>query len=602
MSIARPLPSVPVVCGLVLAVLASLCAAPSEPAGEERLAALRAELGKAEREQDRGRLRALYSEAASLAPGNPRFQRGLGLACYLDGDYAEAVEALERAASLQPDLAGVRLYLGISYYRTNRFPEALVELEGSPELAAGDPAARYWQGAAYRALGRLSDAINALELARSKARANLEVLQLLTRSYAEHSSEWFRHLLSVDETSPPSRLLKAEELAMDGAGQAALRELDAALDEAPGLAGLHRVRGQVLWSRGEYEAGADEFRLELKNNPFSAEAHVRLGSFLLDLGDPAAALGHLRLARRYAPGDERTTELLDQALRAGATTPDTPQSPEGTIPASGPTLESALGSYREADATSAALQLERVLAERPEATDAMRLLVRCYLAESRFGEAAEQLRAVLAQHRDDPETLYLLGRTYEGLAAATAEEMFELDPGSSRVRLLRGEALERGPRYDFERALAEFRGARELDSGDPGVHHAIGRVLFKMKRFDEAIPHLQDALALNRSHGMANYLLGKIRLAQGDRTGAIESLRSAVSARPGLADAQRDLARALVLEGRMDEGISIYERLVAEHPTDASLRALLAAAYRRAGHMEKARAEAQRAQALRRTN
>ena len=579
-------------------MLVALGAAFAEPASEERLATLFAELRKAEQEQDRARLRALYGEIASIDPGNAPVQRGLGLACYLDGDFAAAAAALERASLLQPDLAGVRLYLGISYYRTNRFPEALAELERSPEHRAGDPAAHYWLGSTYRVLGRLPEAISEFEQARAKAETNLEVLQLLTRAYLDHSSAWFQQLLSADERSPSSRLLKAEEMAMDGVGQAALKELDAALDEAPGLVGLHRLKGQVLWSLEEYEAAASEYRLELANDPLSAEAHIRLGGFLLDAREPEAALRHLRLARRLAPNDQRVQELLGEAARLGVTAPEPAPIAGGQSTPVQPSLANALARYREANAREAAELLEQLLVAQPELTDARRLLVRCYLAEGRSGEATKELQGILASNRDDHEALYLLGRVYEGLAADVADRLFELDPGSSRARLLRGEAFERGPRYEFEKALAEFRAARESDSGNPGVHYAIGRVLFKLKRFDEAVLHLEDALSLNQNHGMANYLLGKIRLLQGDRARAIEPLRFAVDARPALADAQIDLARALVLEGQLDEGIRIYERLVASDPADGRLRALLAAAYRRAGRIGEAKAEADRARAL----
>ncbi len=588
----------PAICALFLTGVVLLGVVPQRVVAQQHVDDLLSDLGKAHQEQDHARVQALYAELAQLQPDNPEFQRGLGLARYLQGDFEAAIEALERAASLESDLPGVRLYLGISYYRTNRFSEALVELGEAPELRSNDPTARYWQGAAYRALGRLAEAISALEAAHAGAGASADLLQLLTRSYSERSAEWLGRLLSVAPKSPPARLLKAEELAMDGAEDAALKELDTALDEAPGLIGLHRIKGQVLWSREEYDKGADEFRLELKNDPLSVESHVRLGAFLLDSGDPAAALGHLRLAQRYGPTDERVSELFEQALRAVGTSRNPLVDAHGPQTASEASLPAARHHYRRGEADEAIALLERFLDVRPESMEARRMLARCQLAEGRIEQAVEQLQRILAGIRDDPETLYLLGKSYERLASNTAERLFELDPRSSGIRLLRGEAFERGPLYDFDKALAEFRAARELNPSDPGVHHAIGRVLFKMKRFDEAIPPLQAALALNRGHGLANYLLGKIRLLQGDRRAAVESLRAAVEARPGLADAQRDLARALVLEGQHDEGIRIYKNLLETDAADPSLHALLAAAYRRAGRMQEAKAEAEKARQL----
>ena len=590
--------STPSVCALLLAGAALLSPALRGATTQQLLDELLANVSKAQQEQDHARLRSLYGDLVDLQPENPEFQRGLGLACYLQGEFEAAVVTLERAATLESDLPGVQLYLGISYYRTNRFSEALVALGLAPELRSNDPMARYWQGATYRALGRLAEAISALEAARAKAGTNLDVLQMLTRSYSEHSTGWFRRLLSIAATSPPARLLKAEELAMDGAEDAALRELDVALAEAPHLTGLHRIKGEVFWRREQYEQGAREFTLELENDPFSVESHIRLGAYLLDNGEPAAALGHLRLAQRFGPSDERVGKLLDQALRAGVAARNPLGGADAAPPADGMSTEAAYLAYRRGNAEHASVLLQRLLEGQRESPEVRRLLARCQLAEGRIKEALEQLQHILTGRRDDPETLYVLGKTYERLASESAEILFRLNPDSSEARILRGESFERGPRYEFEKALAEFREAKNLNPNDPGAHHALGRVLYKLKRFDEAIPHLQAALRLNRRHAMANYLLGKIQLLQGNRPAAIDSLRAAVQARPDLSVARRDLARALVLEGQYEEGIQIYQSLVESGPEDASLHALLAAAYRRAGRMEEARAQAEKARLL----
>ena len=585
---------------LVLLFAGTIAATPGTQAhgAEPHLDGLLAELDEAQREQDQERLRSIYTELAEIQPGNPEFQRGLGLICYLQGDFPGATTALERAVGLNPGMPGVRLYLGISYYRTNRFPEALASLARAPELESEDPTALYWQGATYRALGRLAEAISALEAAHSVDRNNLDVLQLLVRSQSEHAAEWLRQLLTVAAASPPGRLLRAEELAMDGVGDAALRELDTALAEDPGLAGLRRAKGELLWSREQYEAGAEQFRLELENDPYSVESHVRLGRFYLDLDNPAAALGHLEQAQRFGPSDQGVRELLEKALAAGGSVRKSPVQDGGSRPVSRAGLLAAREFYRRGDPAHAAVLLERLLEVRPASVVARRLLVRCRLAVGNIGQAVTELRQILEIEEDDPEALYLLGRSYERLASDGVQKLFEANPRSTAIRLLRGESFERGPRYEFERALVEFRAANNLDPEDPGVHHANGRILFKLKRFDEAIPHLEAALGLNRGHAMASYLLGRIRLLQGDRGAAIELLRVAVDARPDLSDARRDLARALVLEGHHEEGIRIYRGLVEEGPPDASLHALLATAYRRAGRIQEAKAEAERARQI----
>ena len=97
---------------------------------------------------------------------------------------------------------------------------------------------------------------------------------------------------------------------------------------------------------------------------------------------------------------------------------------------------------------------------------------------------------------------------------------------------------------------------------------------------------------------MANYLLGKIHLANRDRVLAIKHLKMTVDSRPDLSEAKRDLARALVLAGRHEEGIELYRKLLRADPADASLHALLAFALRTAGRMEEARMHAEKARSM----
>lgn len=585
---------------VTLSVLAALAlqGAPNDTSSDKQLDALLAEVKEAEQAQDLLRLRAAYEHLSELVPEDAAIQRGLGLACYLGGDYEAAIKPLALAARLQDDLPGARLYLGISYYRTNRFAEALDPLERSPELASGDPSARYWQGATYRALGRLPEAIEFLAMARDGAPRNLDTLRMLTRAYSEYSARLLRRLLATAPESAPAKLLRAEELAMDGVYEAALRELDAALRVVPDLIGAHLLKGQILWSQQRYREGANEFRRELERDPFSGAAHFRLGAFLLDSGQDGPALWHLRQAERYSVESDRLEPLLRRAASAGVSPEPPPGFSEQWNPTDGGSLSDALSAFRHGQSEASARMLERILSAQPESVQAGLLLARSMLIDGRTDAALQRLSDILAARADEPEALFLLGKTYEMLASRSAERLFELKPDGAGVRLLRGESFERGPKNDLESALAEFRMAETLNPNEPGVRHALGRVLYKMNRYDEAVPHLQAVLSQNRSHAAANFLLGRIQLRQGDREAAIKSLQAAIEARPGLAAAKRDLAQALVLAGRTEDGIALYEQLANQGVSDSSLHALMAVAYRKAGKMAKAKEHADLARRL----
>ena len=589
--------------GLSAVLLAAWSQGTWPAAGEEvppdgrRIEQLQAEVASAQQARDPARLAQAFGELARLRPEDPTLHRGQGIASYLSGNYAKAVEPLRRAAELDPALDGARLYLGMSLYRLNGFEDALRQLDASPELARGQPVALYWKGASHRALGQLEPAILALEAARSGGEPNADLLQLLTRSYSERSTQLLRKLLSEQPDSAASKLLRAEELAMDGVDDAALRELDEALAQAPGVPGVHKAKGEILRAMGEHGAASEQFAMELEVHPVSPEASLGLAAHRLDQGDPEAALRLLDKVVRFRPDDHRVarlTALARRALPAGSRfAVAKPESPPIVN-----SFAAAVGAYSVGWTSAAASWLESALHENGGAVAPRWLLAKCHLAEGDEAGAVGQLIAILQSQPGDAEALLLAGKAYERLASETAEALFALNPNSASVRVLRGEAFERAPLHEFESALGEFQQAISLQPGDPATHFAAGRVLFKMKRFEEAAIHLEKSLALNRRHGMANYLLGRIHLANRRTDDAIGHLEAAVEARPSLADARRDLARAMVQAGRSEEAVELYRNLLRTSPGDSSLHALIAVAYRREGRMDEARRHAQEAQAL----
>ena len=221
------------------------------------------------------------------------------------------------------------------------------------------------------------------------------------------------------------------------------------------------------------------------------------------------------------------------------------------------------------------------------------------LSGKRTSGEAQRLAKSLESSPRDAGILYELAETCDHLSRQTAETLFDLYPDSYRARMLRGEAFEKSVRLQFDEALEEYRKAAELKPNERGVHAAIGRVLWRMNRFSEAVPHLERELRLNPNHGTANFLLGRIYLDRGEPEPAIDYLRSAVKAQPGSLEAARALGQALVKQRRYKEGIAAYQALLADHPDDASIHALLAVAFRSAGKMDEAKSSAAKARELR---
>jgi tetratricopeptide (TPR) repeat protein len=210
----------------------------------------------------------------------------------------------------------------------------------------------------------------------------------------------------------------------------------------------------------------------------------------------------------------------------------------------------------------------------------------------------ERLSALSRDHPEDPDLLYLLGKSYEARSAELGNKLFELYPDSYRVRVMRGEAHEKSDQQDYERALEEYRKALALKPELPGLHYAIGRLLWKMRRWEEAVPYLRKELQKNPYHGLANYYLGSSYVFLENPEEAIRCLEEAVRVQPGLEQAHRDLGRALAKAGRFEEALASYRRVVEADPGDPSVYALMAAAWRGLGKMEEARQAAEEARRL----
>jgi Flp pilus assembly protein TadD len=66
----------------------------------------------------------LANLAAGKMPKDPRVTDTLGWIYYLDGNYPQAVENLQRSLKLDPENALTNYHLGLAYYRIGRYDQA----------------------------------------------------------------------------------------------------------------------------------------------------------------------------------------------------------------------------------------------------------------------------------------------------------------------------------------------------------------------------------------------------------------------------------------------------------------------------------------------
>jgi len=550
----------------------------------------------AEQRKDYAAAAAAYEKLVALRPGDSAAYQSLGLAWYLHGSHAKAVNPLEQALTLNPQLWGARLYLGICYFRTNHFQKAVASLKLTEQAKPKEAMVLYWLGASQLALKNFAEATAKLERASAISPKDPEIWYTLARAYADYSGFLVERLLQTAPQSGSARLVQAEDYWRENLTHPALELLSEAVETQPGLPGLHLTAGEILWHERKFEEASQEFQKELTVDPACPQAHLRLATYYQMGQQPEGERSHLEYLARLKPRDS-ASESLQSAPDADATFQSASDS-KRPAPAGSTDLKAALAHYARGAMARAIADLRLLLKWKPVDVEARRLLARCFLVDEQFQSAVSALQELLKIRPEDPEATYLLAKACETLASQVVQKRAALEPDSYRMWLLRGEAHEKSVRREYSNALAEYLEALKLKPESPGVAFAVGRILWKMNRFDEAFSYLEKELALNSHHGLANYYLGNIFLSRAETEKALANLDAAVQAQPNLIQAHRDRGRALASLKRYDEAIQAFQKVMEANPEDSSIHALMATSYRAMGRLEDAKRSALIAQQL----
>jgi spermidine synthase len=134
-----------------------------------------------------------------------------------------------------------------------------------------------------------------------------------------------------------------------------------------------------------------------------------------------------------------------------------------------------------------------------------------------------------------------------------------------------------------------FRGP-EPDLGAAPVRHAMAAVLLRRGQYEEALPHLERALARDPGYLPARVDRGKVLLVLGRVAEGQADLEAALERDPGQAEAAFTLGALYAGRGDARRAAFYYERAVVAAPRHAGYRAGLAAVYLRMGEFDRAEA------------
>jgi tetratricopeptide (TPR) repeat protein len=229
---------------------------------------------------------------------------GLGMARFLDGDVAGAVDELRRAVEGQPDVAAHRVNLSCALEAAGRRAEALDEARRAVALAGDLPEARLALGGLLARSGdtareHLTESLR-LRPSQAAAHNNLGAVLAATGKRAQALD----HYLRAAGASPPSRAgqVNAGLLYLDLKQYwSAARNLQLAVDDSHHLGLSLKGLSLAMYSMGRMDRALEYGRRAVALAPDDAEGHNNLGNCLAASGALERAIDHYRQAVRLDP-------------------------------------------------------------------------------------------------------------------------------------------------------------------------------------------------------------------------------------------------------------------------------------------------------------
>jgi len=329
---------------------------------------------------------------------------------------------------------------------------------------------------------------------------------------------------------------------------------------APAFCGQDALTSaRALESQGDYSRAEQAYQAALQRSPSFPDARLGLGRVLGRLG--------------RCEESNHALEPLNGSSRAE--------------------VEEILGDcyFRAHSFDKAIAHLDRARQLRPQSQAAWIELGRAYASAGRFKEAISTWQSWLRQHSDDVDALYWIGATYNSLAQNVLDEMERKDPNHYLVQELAGDQFKL--RQDYEKALQAYQKALKSAPQVPGLHFDVGEVYYLMAKYPEARQELEKELAINPDHAGANFELGDIDIKQGRIEEGMSYLDRALKLNPGLSEAHRSRARGLLAEKRYEDAVGELLWISKASPSDHTVHAMLASAYRQMGRLKEAQEEAE---------
>jgi len=276
--------------------------------GKEDNAHVAAEAEEALRKGDYAKAIENLQKLERAAPGIAEVHANLATAYYSIGHFEEAARQAREALRLKPSLTHAHFFLGLSLAQADHCKEALPYLEKDYARAPDLQLKRAMGSEALRCAMYENEPSRAVDLVRMLSRDfpdDPDLLYLSSHVYSDLSTRASQRLLSVAPESFQAHQLNAEVLEIQGKLNEAAEEYRKVLSLNPNLAGIHYHLGELLLAgeRGPntLDEARREFEEELKLHPSNAGAEYELGEMARQARQWDDAIEHFNRALTIDP-------------------------------------------------------------------------------------------------------------------------------------------------------------------------------------------------------------------------------------------------------------------------------------------------------------
>ena len=322
---------------------------------------------------------------------------------------------------------------------------------------------------------------------------------------------------------------------------------------------------QAARARGDLAAAERSYLEVIRRGPGVANAYHNLGIVYFMERKYADAAAALEKATRLEPGLAEAYAMLG------------------------------LTRYELYEPEKAAAAFRSALRLNPQDSNALLYLAKSQLQQRDYRAAAKTFQSLAESKPDDPEVLYGLSLAHMKLMLEGVNRLGEVAPHSYQFFLLLAQDAE--TRGDDATALKNLEEAVRVKPDATGVHYALGSVLARLGKYDEAERELRRELEINANDSLALWKLGELLLRSNPQE-AREVLERGVRLNSELPQLVLAYGRALARTGDTERAVEQFRRVVQLAPEEDSVHYHLAAAYRRLGRSEESKAELARFEEL----